>query len=270
MKRILLLTDFSETARNACRYALEMFQNHKVQFYLLNAYDAEFGGSPYVMQVKEEMAEESLRGLKRELEELHSDYPNARVELASRFGPLVDVLIKENHEDGIDPEFIVFGCRGESALENFLLGSNAYDVIKHVHNPMMAVPKTAQYRSPDKVVFVTDFKTIDQKIATPVLDLVNMFNSELLFVNAIQEEEIDRLSSERRVASFFPGVKLSFHFVDGDDVCRSICDFTEENAAEMVVMVRHNYSFFERLFHPSLTKKMVMHPQFPMVILHAR
>ncbi len=53
MKKVLILTDFSNTARNAAVYSLKMFTDEEVRFTLLNAYDMEFSGSPYVMQVKE-------------------------------------------------------------------------------------------------------------------------------------------------------------------------------------------------------------------------
>ena len=88
------------------------------------AYDLEFSGSPYIMQVKEELALESQKGLKSELSLLKRRFPNVRIELASRFGTLIDVIHNEINE--FKPELIVMGCRGETALENFLLGSNAY------------------------------------------------------------------------------------------------------------------------------------------------
>ncbi|WP_062127776.1 universal stress protein [Geofilum rubicundum] len=270
MRHIILLTDFSETARHAAAYALNMFEGRNVRFYLFHAYDVEFSGSPYVMRVKEEMAEESRKSLKRELAALHSDFPNSRIEVASRFGPLVDVLIKEVEGGHIDPDLLVMGCRGESALENFLLGSNAFDVIKHVHLPILAIPRNAPLQTPQKMVFATDLKTIDQDMARPLFDLVSSFESELLFVNVMEDDYINRLDAEEKIAEFFPGVQLSFYFLEDADVCNSVCSFTEAQAGDMVVLVRHNYSFFERVFHPSITKKMVLHPQFPMFILHAR
>ena len=268
MRRIVLLTDFSETARNACFYALEMFREHQAQFVLLNAYDIEFSGSPYIMQVKEEMAEESTKGLKKELAALHAEYPNARIELASRFGPLIDVILKELGD--LKPDLFVLGCRGESALENFLLGSNAYDVIKNIHHPMLVVPKISQYQTPQKIVFATDLKSVNQNVATPVLEVARKFNSELLFANVMGDDYINRLEEEERIAALFPGIKTSFYFLEGEDVCSSICNFADENQGEMIVLVRHNYSFFERLFHPSITKHMVLHPEFPMLILHPK
>lgn len=270
MRHIILLTDFSETARHAAAYALNMFEGRDVRFYLFNAYDIEFSGSPYVMRVKDEMAEESRKGLKRELAVLHSDFPNSRIEVASRFGPLVDVLIKEIDGKDIDPDLLVMGCRGESTLENLLLGSNAFDVIKHVQLPILAIPRTAKIQKPEKMVFATDLKTIDQDVARPLFDLVSAFESELLFVNVMDNEYINRLEAEEKIADFFPGVRLSFFFLDDKDVCNSVCTFTEEQQGDMVVLVRHNYSFFERVFHPSITKKMVLHPQFPMFVIHAQ
>jgi len=268
MRQVILLTDFSETARHAAFYALKMFEGSGVRFYLYNAYELEYSGSPYIMRVKEEMAEESRKCLKSELSILHREYPNSRIEIASRFGPLVEVLLKEISGREIQPDLLVIGCRGESVLENFFLGSNAYDVIKNVKLPILAIPQNVNVEIPKKMVFATDLRIINQDIARPVFDLVSFFNSELLFVNVVGEEYINRLEAEEKIASFFPGVKLSFHFVDGSDICQSVSNFTEEEGGDMVVLVRHNYTFFERVFNPSITKKMVMHPQFPLFILH--
>jgi len=243
-----------------------MFKNHKVYFILLNAYDIEFGGSPYVMQVKDEIADESEKGLQKELISLHSEYPDARIDLASRFGPLIDVLLKEIGE--LNPYLLVLGCKGESPLENFLLGSNAYDIIKNIHHPMLAIPKHAVFVNANKMVFATDLKLVNKSLATPVRDLCIEFKSELCFANVMEDEYINRLDAEERIASLFPDIQLSFFFIDKDDVCNGICSFADENDAKIIILVRHNYSFFERLFHPSVTKQMVLHPQFPMLVLH--
>ncbi len=270
MERILLLTDFSEIARNAVMYAIDMFKHRDVQFYLLNAFDADFGGSPYLMQVKEGMAEESLEGLNLELSIIQKDFPGVKIELISRFGTIVEVLLDDDPEEAINPDLIVLGCRGRGVIENFLLGSNAFDIIKNVNIPMIIVPQNAVFRPIERIVFATDFKAIDQSIAGPVLELAKMYNSELLVLNILDIEKIDKIEIERQIASFFPDIKIKFFFKDTHDVFETICSFAEINGADLVALIRHNYSFFERLFNPSITKKMVRQPHFPMVILHAR
>jgi len=269
MKRIILLTDFSEIARNAALYALEMYKNENVRFQLLNVFDVEFSGSPYIMQVKEEMAEESTRGLRKELSLLHAKQPNARIEIASRFGAITEVIKQEIEE--YDPVLLVLGCKGESALEHFLLGSNALEIINHVHHPMIVVPRKAKFHPPEKIVFATDLEDVDiSKMAQPLNDLVKAYNSELLFLNIIEEDYINRVEVEEKIASHFPGLKLSFHFIESGDVCKSILKFMDENNATLLTLVRHHHSFFKRLFNPHIIKKMIRHPHHPMLILHER
>lgn len=268
MRRVIFLTDFSETARNALLYGIKMFREEKIEFFLLNAYDMEFSGSPYVMQVKDELAEESMKGLKNELSFLHKLYPNVSLQLLSRYGSLIEVLRNEISNEQTKPDFLVLGCRGETVLENFFLGSNAFDVIKHIDLPMIVVPRDAIYKKPTKIAFATDLKTIDEHIASPLYELAKFFEAELMFVNILEDGYIDRLEAEEIIANYFPGVKISFNFIDDPDIYKGICTFSADNDADMVAMVRYNYSFFERFFKPSITKKMVMQPQCPMVILH--
>lgn len=267
MKRVLMLTDFSDTARNAAMYALKMLEDENVHFALLNAYDLEFSGSPYIMQVKEEMAEESRKGLKNELSLIRRRFPDVPVEMVSRFGSLLDVIHQELEESNY--ELVVLGCRGESALENFLLGSNAYEVIKNIMAPIMVVPKHAKFKKPDKVVFATDLRDIKhEEMIKPLQDVIKHYNASLLFVNVLEDDYVNRLDAEEKLASHFPGVDLSFNFIEGDDVSKGILKFMDDNDVDMVTMIRHNSGFFDRLFHPSITKQMVLHPEHPMLILH--
>ncbi len=270
MRRVLLLTDFSEIARNASIYTLKMFEKEMVHFELLNVFDVEFSGSPYIMQVKEEMAEESKRGLRKELSPLHAKFPNARIEPASRFGTMTEVIKKEIAD--YVPELLVLVCKGESALEHFLLGSNALEIIKHVHFPMLVVPCKAHFAPPAKIAFATDMKDVDiSKMAKPLTLLIENYNSELLFLNVVEEQYINRIEAEEKIASHFPGLKLSFHFIDNEgDVCKSILKWMDDNDATLLTLVRHHHSFFERIFNPHIIKKMVRHPRHPMLILHEK
>ncbi len=269
MKRVIIFTDFSETARSAAFYALKMFESQDVRFQLLHAFDIEFSGSPYIVQVKEEMAGEAMKSLRKELSMLHVNYPNARITVASRFGPIVEVANKEIKEQ--NPYLIVLGCKGATAIENFFLGSNAYDIIKNVKHPMLVVPSNTRFKAPKKIVFATDLRNVNlSKMAEPINSLVKSYNSELLFLNVLQEDTTDRLISQEKIAECFPDINLSFHFVESTDVAKSILQFMEEHDATLLTMIRHHYNFFERMFTPSITKKMIRQPLHPMLIMHQK
>ena len=266
MKYVLLLTDFSDTARNAIIYALNMLKEENLYYKLINTYDLEFSGSPYVMQVKDELAEESIKGLRNELQLIHRIFPEAKIELASRFGPLIDVIQEEIKD--YDPDLIVLGNKGESAIEHFLLGSNAYEIIKSISTPLLVVPKGAEFRKPEKIAFATDLQDFkDDKIVKPVREVVKYFDAELLFIHVLEESDKDRMEAEQKILSHFPDVRSSFHYVQGDDIFQKIRDFLDEEDVDIVIMIRHNVSFFNRFLHKSITKQMVLHPKHTLIIL---
>lgn len=268
MKNVLILTDFSSTAQNAAIYALNMYKDDSdVAFRLLNSYDLEFSGSPYVIQVKEEMAYESEKSLKQDIKVLKRSFPLADLQAISSFGVLIDVVNEYINKN--EPDLIVLGCRGESALENFLLGSNAYEVIKSIKWPILVIPKSAKFRIPKKIVFATDLKDLNSKRAiSSIRDIVERYEASLVFVHVLGDAYVNRLDAESKIAAHFPNTDLNFNFIEGEDVSRAIFKFMHDNDAEIVAMVRRDVSFFDRIFHPSITKKMVLQPEYPMLVLH--
>ena len=180
-------------------------------------------------------------------------------------------VIRQEIED-YEPDMLVLGCKGETAMEHFLLGSNALEIIRHVHHPMLVIPRKAQYHTPDKIVFATDLQEAEiPEMAAPLNDLIEAFNSELLFLNVMEEDYINRVEIEEKISSYFPGVKLSFHFKENEgDLCKTILQFMDEQGATLLTLIRHHHNFFKRLFNPHIIQKMVRHPHHPLLILHER
>src|SRR5690554_2085923 len=74
--KVLLPTDFSDNAFNACRYALQMFANDKVTFTLLHSYDingyvegSQFAAPPseFALESAAHSAESALQQFKAKL-----------------------------------------------------------------------------------------------------------------------------------------------------------------------------------------------------------
>ena len=166
MKNILLLTDFSVTAMDACKYALKIFEGQDAEFYLLNAYEMDFGGVPYAIHIKNELEDTSKIGLHNQLTELQVSYPNAKIHTKSSFGTLNQVVMDAIAEYEID--FVLMGGRDESTLEHFLLGSSAYELIKHINIPTFIVPTGVQCKSLEKVTFACDLHQLNLGILAPL------------------------------------------------------------------------------------------------------
>lgn len=268
MKKILLLTDFSDIARNALIYGIEMFKNHDAHFLLLNTFDLDYAGTPYSAQVKEELAKESIEGLQKEIVILKHIYPSIQIDFSSEYGALIDVINRSIKENKYNPETVVLGCRGESVVENILLGSNAFDVIKYINIPLIVVPENSKFSTPKKIAFATDLKLVDNKIVEPLKEIVKYFDAELSFINVSREKNVDDDNSEIEFLESFQDVKTTLTFISDSDVYKSILKYSFNNEVDMIALVRYNYSFIERLFKPSITKKVMMNSELPMIIFH--
>ena len=98
--------------------------------------------------------------------------------------------------------------------------------------------------------------------------MVKDFSSHLTLLNVFDFEVVDQEDEKRKMVHYFKDVALSFEFLSKGKVVDKINDFITKNRSKLTVLVRHDLSFFKRLFQPSITRKMVLHPHCPLLILH--
>jgi K+-sensing histidine kinase KdpD len=60
---------------------------------------------------------------------------------------------------------------------------------------------------------------------------------------------------------------INYIQLEKGDIIQSINHYVEENHGDLLVMAKHNRSFFDRLFHRSLSKKMAYHTKIPLLVL---
>ena len=268
MKHILFLTDFSDTARNSIVYGMEMFKNKDINFYILNAYNIETPGSPYILQIVEDLKMESEKGLRAELDIIKNKYPSENIQTFSIYGSLVESINKISEEKNKIFDLIILGCRGETIIENIFLGSNAFDVVKYINNPLIVVPQNAVFYKPKKITFAADFNNLDDNLLHSFKMIVSFYDAEIIFANVGKEYDIFSDQEKKQYNDYFQSNKISFYSIEESDIHKGIIKFNDNQEGDLIVLIRNNYSFIERFFKPSLTKKMIMRSHKPMIIFH--
>lgn len=263
MKQVLFLTDFSETARNSIIYGIEMFNNN-AQFYILNSYNIETPSSPYIMQIVEDLKLESERGLQKEISLIKNKYPKISIKPLSIYGSLVEAINKIIDNENI--ELIVLGCRGETIIENIFLGSNAFNVVKYINTPLLVVPKNAVYIGYNKITFASNFMTLDDGIFNTLKKIIELDYSEIILANVGKDKDIFSSDAKKYYRSLLKSSNITFCLIDESDIHKEILKSSKD--VDLLILIRNNYNFIERFFKPSLTKKMVMRSQKPMLIFH--
>lgn len=267
-KNMLILTDFSDVALNAAMYAAALSRQLNVSKILL--YYSDYIPSTIDIPLQNAIRQEHewrLEGLQSKLELLTNGQTPVSIRIDER--PL-DLAVKELGEtESIG--LVVMGIKGKGRLERTLIGSNTITVAKICPLPLLVVPEEAIFAGISKVVFAAELKEVADTIPYQTIsNFVQAIKAKLLILNVDKYEEHrfnpETKEEEARLRSKF-GEDASYHYSHQGDVETGITRFAEEHMVDLIITVPKEYGFFEKLFHRSLTKKMVYHTHIPLLLI---
>ena len=123
LKRIILPTDFSKNARNAIKYAIDVFKDQEAEYFLLNIYREPHATSSSLVSIVDILQKSSEESLVREEKKIRDLFPsmNLNMETVSAYGDTTLQINKLAQEKEVD--YIIMGTKGASGLKEVILGS---------------------------------------------------------------------------------------------------------------------------------------------------
>jgi nucleotide-binding universal stress UspA family protein len=270
-KRIILPTDFSKNARNAIKYAVDVFKDEDVEYYLLNVYREPHATSSSLVSIVDILQKSSEESLQREEKKIRDLFPSMKLELStvSRYGDTTMQINKLAQENKVD--YIVMGTKGATGLKEVLLGSVTADVIQGVKVPLLAVPDRCAFTGFERIGFAADLKEIKSKEnLLPMLDLARDFGSRVEIVTV--QREVEYASEEEAMVGLdihemLRGIDHQFVRRESDEVISGIEGYMRETTPDIMVLIPRKTSLWDRLFKISVTKKVALHAETPLLIL---
>lgn len=256
---IILLTDFSEAAKNAIRFAVEAM-GEQVKYVLINAYYARTS-SATLLDINDILAKESIEGLIEEERWLKAIYPdlNLDLEYKSVFGTPIDAVKRMAKDKSND--LLVMGTTGASGIDAVLFGSVAESVIRTTVVPVLAVPSKSIYKGFNELVFATDGKSDYSDVSlSPIRKMQNQFNTNVN-VFSVLNESVD-LSSQKVDLE-----NVHYSSVEDENIIESVQNFCEQARADVLAIMPQHTGFFERLFHQSVSKEIILAANMPILAL---
>ncbi|MCX2480512.1 universal stress protein [Pedobacter sp. MC2016-15] len=271
--KILVLTDFSESALNAARYAAGLTHQLKCSALIIyHSHDCIPLVTTTIAPVSAEMLhsqKDSQKQLLRLKEELSSlVYEQTTVEILSDGRPLIPAvnLITEQQHIGL----IVMGMAGKSEIEKVLVGSNTIAVAKETHTSLLVIPQQAVYKKIKNAVFACDLKNVTKTIPVfPINTFVSQLKAALsiLYVNRVEEEPDPEAREElKELHQIWSEKEVKYYYTDHENVEEGILDFADENTMDLLITVPKEYGFFERIFHRSLTRNLAYRTHLPLLV----
>lgn len=281
MKTVLILTDFSESARNAAETGIVIAEKLKANILLLNAEVANTLANGATASKNSESASAQSRrddAINRELLRLKTflagrDHTPGRKPVLRLFnakGSLsanVQTVLRE-----YDIVMVIMGGRSKPNNNSFF-GSDIYAVLNKVSCPVLIVPQTKTGLQIRNLVFLTELPTEDIKTIKYLAKLSGIFNFNIHLCHISEELLVTDLIEAEDVSGFTKGVsKLnvrhpSFRKLQGDNYMTELEKYSQSISADILAMVHKKPYVFWRLFNEVHSKTLTNNPKSPLLIL---
>lgn len=270
MKLIILATDFSPISLNAAKYAVKIAETISADILLFNVYEVLPNYGEMVIDINvddlKKSAETQLLNFKSDLIQQSDLSFNVTTEI--RLGVFNDELILICER--LNPYAVIMGSQGKTAAEHFLMGSHAGKTINHFAWPIITVPSTFTFSGIKKIGIAYDFEeVIKEELITDIKLIAKDFNASIDILNAVHKEEFNEnftLLAGQIEKAFSPFV-IKYHFLTSFQTEEAILKFVETNNVDLLIVMPKHYNMFQKLFHKSHTKQLVLHCHVPVMSL---
>lgn len=282
MKKILVLTDFSDNARQAAEAAVTLAGKLHANIILFNTYVSEpvmseYGGAPWPVEqlMWADEGKEKLDFLKEELQELVRQLPagdhrptiDGRYEIGSLAGQVKNLLAKETIE------LIVMGARTGKAWEHLLMGSDTSAVIEHTDRPVLIIPQDKPLKKFHKATLATDFDAADLKAVHYLTRIGRLFGFTFDIVHVAlwgMKALPDNVKAafKQQVAKYnFAGI--NYQEVRGKELIHRLNHLCAAEHSDLLVLVHNRHNWLSRVFQQSNTQALMDQQQLPVLIVPA-
>ena len=278
MNNFIVPVDFSETSKNAARYAAHVANGvPEAHIILYNVFDAlEYGSdsSPLATDAEEDASRKTIV-------ELALD--SVRTELAAITGAKISLVAEEDNHflDTLQKyvwhnniQLIFMGITGSSVLGQVFMGSNTLNLVRRGIAPVIIVPPHAQSTSAKNVMLLTDFQDIENTIPiNTVKSILDLFKPRLHIVNVDHEHYVqvtDEYKAERvKLENSLAAYKPEFYFIRLFDFMEAINQFVVDNNIDLILTFPRRHSFLSNVFKTTNTTKLAYHSHVPIAAINA-
>ncbi|WP_282781628.1 universal stress protein [Phaeodactylibacter xiamenensis] len=272
MRKILVPTDFSATAANACQFAQVVAERQNAEVDIMHAYHPSFDYSnPYL-----DMPAAEFDSIKRELLDqfIEGNTRDSGSSVATLPKPILNIGFASEEivrmSKGYD--LIIMGTTGEGNLLEKAFGSVSTHVARFAHCPVLLVPGNCKCGNFEEVVYASNYQAADEAMVKKLLTITGPEINNIHFVHIDNETKspyhVEQVLYEQ--AQLYGTAAIGFNSVEIEcpNVQEGIVQYASDIRADLIVMGTMHRNFLERLFHKSVTQQVVFHTTVPLLVMH--
>ncbi len=289
--KILVPVDYSEHSIQACRYALKIAVKANASIKILHsfyspAYDLiELTGNKSTQKkLREEVTQKLITGEKEKMKEfidllsIHPEYQNTPAENIETV--IIPGLAKEEIQLMVTkylPHLVVMGTRGKDTKENSILGSITEFAIKKLKCPVLAVPLDYTFigeRNISNIAYLTDFDESDFLSIKKLMGFTNLFGLTIHCLHiggkADKWEKLKMEGLRDYFRNSYETTKVECNILNPrKNTLQSIDTYVRDHKINILSLTTRKRNLFEKVFKPSLTKRLFYHSNIPLLVFHS-
>lgn len=269
MQTLLVPVDFSPASRNALAYAAALASGLQSKLVLFHAYmlPTPVSEVPYIMVTADEMQRENEALIAKDAAFVKAQF-GIDCSTVVRLGIASDETRVLQQE--LKADLVVMGMKGSGGLEK-IIGSTTTNVIRKLKVPVLIIPHDAAFSEPKSIVYSSDFSYHKSfHLFDSLLKIARLFSSTIHILHIHLHhtgEPADREMGKKDIDNLFAGIQHDYVNVESISVTQGVNDHLAKNPAQLLVMVAHKHSFFERIFSKNHTAAMAYETHIPLLVL---
>ena len=273
MKKILVPTDFSENAKCAFNYALNLAKQVDATITVVHIYHPSVNHmNEYMIVADNELEKVSREQLDKFVKNNDSTIEvDVRLEQQLELGFAAEKLVKMSKIGEYD--LIVMGATGSTGLLEQVFGKVSLHVAQSSACPVLLIPSGVRYEPVKEIMYAIEYELVNEPALVKLEDFSNKLNSNVHLVHVY--EDIDKNPEgarsslvEKTFQQKVPNLKFTMDTISSDTVVHGLSDYAKENEMDWMVLVKPQRKLWQRLLHTSKTNEILMNPQIPLMVMH--
>ncbi len=276
MKRILVPTDFSPCAVSALDFAIQAAKILMADITVLHVFDVTGYIYPDTVGADIQYRQSMLDEVYDKLSELKIKVERDEVSISTSVyeGNVTDGILQTI--DDLDCDLVIMGTLGATGLKEKLIGSETATIIGKSKVPIMAIPGEYKWKKPEEILLAINHFEDEPPVLDFLFELAYLFNANvnaIVFTSnedkavIIVEHTKNAFNYEKMLKERYKVEKFSVKELLGDDFEDTLYEYITQNKFDLLTMVTHKKTFLDRLFHPSMAKRMSYHTKIPLLAL---
>jgi nucleotide-binding universal stress UspA family protein len=270
MAKIIVVTNFSESSRNALEYACQFLNNPTTSVLLLNifSFPGSLTGDAIAIAAMSETIANDERKLQEEYEWVRSNYPEINIQAEMVTGVFLDELYAKAVEE--NTVLVIMGAGG-NYTELLSWDSNIVDAFIDLNIPVLVIPSTVSYQPVKKIAFALNYyrKNLQAPVSM-IKRLVHFTNAHLYVINVVSPQEIiDETAKEykRKLQENLSELAPTYHEPEFKNIFTAIDKFTAEENIDMLIVIPTRHGLWHKIFQQDHTKGLVNLNHVPVLSL---